>query len=90
MALRIPFTDRCRKYGYIYWSRREDDSLRDLLGNRQEVDVLLGDVHLGLKRIDWGFRRISLGWSHTRSQPPSIAAFCLTLRRNGSLRVVCE
>jgi hypothetical protein len=90
MTLRIPFTDRCRKYGYIFWFKQDAKEASRFFGDRDSVVVWLNDSLIGTRRIDWKYHRISLGWAKTRSQPSGAVAFRLSFRRDGSLKVVCE
>lgn len=90
MPVRVPFTQRARKYGYLYWPSELDEEIKGLLGARKSLGVWLDKSYLGVKRIDWEYRRISLGWSRTRTQPSSAATFRINLNSDGTLKVVIE
>ncbi|GEM_PF-1301844 len=54
-------TSRARQYGYVIWPKRRDPNLRELLGERERIDVVLNGRSLGERRVDWKYRRISVG-----------------------------
>lgn len=73
--LRIPITERARKYGYLTWTKDDDEKVVQLIGNRKTIRVVLNGADLLEKRIDWKYRRISLGYKHTRRIPSDATEF---------------
>ena len=41
MELALNINDRIRKYGYIFWTKENDFEIYELLGKRQEIDVVV-------------------------------------------------
>lgn len=89
-ALRLPITERARRFGYVFWNHKMDDAVRAFLGDRQMVEVWFDDSKLGEKNIDWLARRISVGYSRTRVLPDSVKEFSLKFDKKGSLRITCQ
>jgi hypothetical protein len=90
MVLEIPISERAREYGYIFWPYRMDEKVRQFFGDCDGVVVMFEDSNLGEKRIDWEFRRISLGYKQTKGLDESLRVFKLTFLRNGRLQVKCQ
>jgi hypothetical protein len=86
----VALTERIRKYGYLYWKRRQDDEISNLLGQRASVDVVFMNADHGRKRIDWQYRRISIGWRWTRALPESKKVLVLKLSKDGTLDIQCR
>lgn len=83
----LPFTETARKYGYVLWSKEHDAAVRELLGARNEVDLVLpGDVEQH-KAVDWKHRRISVGYSVTRPLPEATCTIELVALAPGRIRV---
>jgi hypothetical protein len=89
MAICIPISARARKYGYVIWTKKQDDDVRKLLDNREVVTVVFEDADLGKKRVDWRYRRISVGPSQTRQLDPQTLSFELSSPADGRLEVRC-
>jgi len=85
--VQLAISPRARRYGYVYWRKLDDQAMRGLLGDRDDVTVVFGEFLLGEKRIDWAHRRISLGWKQTRPIKKSLKVFALTIRRDGRLSI---
>ncbi len=90
MQLKVPFSERARKYGYIYWQKPMDEKVRRFFESRKRVKVVLNESYLGEKRVDLQYRRISLGWRQTRSLPATTAVFILSFKSDDRLQVRCE
>lgn len=88
--IEIPISDRCRKYGYIYWSKSLDTSLRNFFKDASIIDMIFDGARLGKKTIDWRYRRISVGWRWTRQVASSAQKFILAFDNEGSVKVVCR
>ena len=88
--MHIPITERSRKYGYLFWKKADDESVKTLLGNRHSIRVWLQDSFLGEKKIGWYFRRISLGSGRTRWLHGSLTTYELKLRKDGALSITCK
>ncbi len=87
MKVVLPFTERIRRYGYVYWTKEKDNDMRSLLDELDEVLVWFQESYLGRKKIVWKYRRISLGWAKTRALPSSVTELELHRRKDGSIRV---
>jgi hypothetical protein len=90
MELKIEITDRARKYGYLYWTAPMDAEIKSFFGSIQKIDVWFNDSFLGIKNIDFTYRRISIGWKQTRALPKSNKNFVLSLDGQNNLRVLCR
>ena len=90
MVLSIPITERARKYGYIIWSHKMDTQIRGLFDGCDTIDVVFENVRLGPKRIDWKYRRISVGPVQTRRISPSATVFGMRSLGSGSVEVTCS
>lgn len=86
----IPITDRSRRYGYIYWSAKNDSLVGEFLKNRQSARLTFQGADHGLKNIDYKYRRISVGWKWTRQLPQSLEDFVLSWKDNRTLDVICR
>ncbi len=87
MPFQIPILDRARKYGYLYWPKRDNDRVCRFLSGSDAIDIVFNDSYLGRKRIDRRYRRISLGWKQTRALPADVSVFRLTRRNDGRVSV---
>jgi len=90
MPLSIKILNRAKKYGYVMWNKENDFEIRNYLKDRKSVHVTFDGKDLGVKNIDWKYRRISLGASNTRDLPPEKEQFVLTLYKDGRLIVKCQ
>ena len=88
MTIEIPISRRARSYGYLFWPKASDREMAEILGESATAVVVLDGVTLGEKRVDWKYRRISLGQSKTRSLSPSASRFRVSAAADGSLQVV--
>ncbi len=87
MSIEIPMSERSKKYGYVFWGKRADSQIESLLKEKQKISVKFNGVDLGEKNIDWKHRRISLGWTQTRSLPNKKASFFLTVSKDNWLNI---
>lgn len=90
MKSKLPIIERARKYGYIIWKRANDKQMREFLGDRQNVDLFFCDEYLGVKRIDWKHRRISVGYSRTRNLSAKFSHFIMMFDKKGTLKITCQ
>ena len=90
MKLTLPIADRARKYGYITWKQHMDKEVEIFFGDRKEAEVYFNDSLIGTKKIDWKFRRISLGYTTTRNLPINSKEFLLKFDQKGRLRISCQ
>jgi hypothetical protein len=88
--LTIPIIERSRKYGYIYWSSKEDRKIEDFLRNQETAQIVFQGANHGTKSIDYKNRRISVGWKWTRSLPTSFENYVLTWKDSKTLKVICR
>ena len=87
MTVDIAISDRARKYGYVIWPKKQDDEVRGLLNQQETVNVIFNQTEIGERRVDWKYRRISVGPSHTRPLAESLLTFRLTCPESGRLSV---
>jgi hypothetical protein len=73
----IPLTNAGRKYGYIIWHKEHDEDIRKVFGEKNAIDLQIGDVLQEQKTIDWKRRRISITVSLTRSLSQRVQTICL-------------
>ena len=90
MAITIPILDRSRKFGYVVWKKNQDFAIQVQLKYLKEAEVIFENKNLGKKKIDWKFRRISIGWRHTRPLPQSKKSYILTLGKDTKLSIKCQ
>ena len=50
MLLKLPISERSRKYGYIYWAIRNDATVQRFFRAREVVDVLFEGTPIGEKK----------------------------------------
>ena len=89
MSMNIPIPNRARKYGYVIWHKADDRGMHQLLKDTKRVEVVFEGELLGMKRIDWKGRRISVGYDQTRPLPEDITHYSLTRSKDGRLKVSC-
>ena len=88
MSVVIPISKRARKYGYVIWPKKLDHDVRALLGDVETLIVVMDGRSLGEKRVDWRYRRISVGQSNTRDIDSGRSSFDLTAPVSGTLQVM--
>lgn len=89
-SVQIPITDRARKYGYVVWPKAKEREVSSLLDGKTKIAVRLVGNDLGVKRIDWKYRRISLGYNWTRRVLTGKRVYVLSIENNGMLKVDAE
>jgi hypothetical protein len=89
MSIDIPFSNRSRKFGYLYWQKRDDSRVFSFFGDRDAVVIVFQGYLIGEKRIDRKYRRISLGWSKTRKLPESVEKLRLKRLKDGKVEIKC-
>jgi hypothetical protein len=89
--VKTKFSTRCRNYGYFIWPVALDGEMEKIVSRSQQtVVVTLGETVLGEKPIDWKYRRLSLGYAHTRNLPSWVKEFVAIRKRDGGLQIKCE
>lgn len=88
-TIEIPLTERCRKYGYVYWTKELDSTVTKFFAGKKRVTVVLDQYLLGDKKIDLKFRRISIGAVRAQGISKECDTFRLSLEKDGKLRVEC-
>ena len=84
--MRLEITNRARTYGYLTWPKKLDAEVaKTLSADREAVQVYLNETFLGQKRIDWKYRRISLGYKYTRALPATARYFNISMGKDGCL-----
>ena len=64
--------------------------MSDLLGKREAVEVVFMNAPHGKKKIDWRWRRISIGWRWTRPLPEAKKVFVLKMTKANTLEIECR
>lgn len=90
MSLSLPITNRCRKYGYLVWPKRQDEEVESVLRRQENIRVIFQSKDLGEKRIDWKYRRISLGPSQTQGLDDTVCTFNVTYQSDRTLNITCD
>jgi hypothetical protein len=89
-SISIPIAERSRKYGYIYWTSDLDVPVKNFLGDVSAVKLYFEGADHGKKKVDWQYRRISVGPRWTRKIPQGLSKFVLTWKDNRVLSVICR
>lgn len=89
-TVRLPITARSRSYGYLIWTKSEDEKMKQLIGNRDNLRIFLCGNDLLEKRVDWKYRRISLGYKHTRRLPEAATWFVVIFDQSKGLVITIE
>lgn len=89
MSVRIPISDRARKYGYVIWPKKLEAEVKAILPQQESIVVTFNDQSIGERRIDWKYRRISVGPSHTRCLPDNVSTFEVSAPSAGKVAVKC-
>lgn len=76
--LSIPIKKSAREYGYIIWSQETDDRMKELIGERETVDLVFRGADHGEKNVDWQYHRISVGYRWTQQMPESAEEYILS------------
>lgn len=84
--MEIVIIPRARKFGYLIWPVAIDNEVKSLMGDRDHIELVFNKDARGEKRIDWKYRRISIGWRWTRLMPESHKYFNLSVD-NGILTI---
>jgi hypothetical protein len=87
MAMELPYTERCRKYGYLYWTKDLDSSVEKFFGGKEQVQVVLSGYLIGVKNVDYKFRRISLGVVTLSRVSEQFDLFRLSFNKEGKLTI---
>lgn len=87
MAVRVPITNRARRFGYVIWSKQLEQDVERVLQGADRVAVCFMGDDAGEKRVDRKYRRISVGRRRTGALPSSAEMFVLTRADDGRLLV---
>jgi len=90
MELKLPITERARKYGYIIWPKVMDRDIYGFLGEIEKAEIWFENSLLGEKNIDWKHRRISIGYTRTRTLPANVMNFVLKFDKKRTLKITCQ
>jgi hypothetical protein len=90
MSISIPILPRARKFGYVIWKSKQDFDLKMGLKGIKSADVIFEGENLGNKKIDWKYRRISLGWVRTRGISSGKNHFNISLNKDKKLAIKCQ
>ena len=88
MEIKIPITNRARKYGYLIWPKKKEDKLKKLIGDKDKITVTLNGYMLGTKNIGWKYCRISLGPQQTKGISVQANSFHLKITKSGELEII--
>ena len=83
----LPLFKRAREFGYIIWKKENDGDIRLLLGQVKKIEVIINGTLIGIKNIDWKYRRIAITYTLTRSLPKDTSKINLTTDSKGRLLV---
>ncbi len=85
--LLLPLTNTGRKYGYIVWRKDQDRLVKAITGERDSIDLQIGDSLQRNKTIDWKQRRVGITYTLTRNLPKGINKIKLKKLNNRRLLV---
>ena len=51
MLVRIPISERARRYGYVIWPKSQDDDIRKLLPSQEVVLVIFDNTNLSMRDL---------------------------------------
>lgn len=80
--MELIITKSARKFGYLIWAGKTEPEIRNLLGDRTNIEVSINGLSIGVKSIDWKYHRISIGYKFTRALPETAKYYLLTLKNN--------
>ena len=86
----VKITERARRFGYVFWTFRQDDEMAKLLGDRNAVDLVFMNASHGHKNVDRRYRRISIGARWTKPLPESKKVFVLKMLKPNTLEIQCR
>lgn len=76
------------KYGYIFWSKSQDEAAKQLFGGMSRIKVVFEGNVVGEKNIDWKYRRISIGKKAIQSLPSATSSYYIaTVNQSGELHL---
>lgn len=85
----LPITKSARRFGYIIWSLGLNEQMKAFLMETSHVHLIFRGIDLGEKKVDWKYRRISIGYKWTRRLEEDVSQYVLTfLGRNGNKLIV--
>lgn len=76
--LTIPITKSARQFGYIIWTPKLNNQLHEFLKGASHVHLLFQGADLGEKKVDWKYRRISIGYRWTRRLGDDVSQYLLS------------
>lgn len=85
--MEIAISERAKKFGYVFWTKRNDLAVEKFLKKVEAVEVWFNDSRLGKKKVDWRHRRISVGYKQTREMPDGAKVFSLKFSNNATLKI---
>lgn len=83
----IPITDRARQYGYMIWPKTLEPDIKHLLAGADRISVVVEGKPLGEKRIDWKYRRISIGPKISQTIPETSERFVIRRQSSDTIEV---
>lgn len=75
------------KYGYIFWSKSQDEAAKQLFGGMKRIKVVFEGNVVGEKNIDWKYRRISIGKKAIQSLPSTSSSYIATVNQSAELHL---
>ncbi len=87
--MEIAISESARRWGYLKWKKKQGEEMEIFLKGRKEVRLIFNGADHGIKRVDWQYRRISIGYRWTRMIPEQKKIFKISLQ-NGALYVECQ
>jgi hypothetical protein len=88
--LTIPITKSARQFGYIIWPPRLNKQVDAFLGGATHVHLIFMGADLGEKKVDWKYRRISIGYRWTRRLTDDLSEYVLALTNRDGKRLLVE
>ena len=85
----FPISKSARQFGYIIWPPSFNKDFEKELKNAEKVTIVFNGLNIGEKRIDWKYRRISIGYKFTRALPEQVKNFEIEILPNNIIKVRC-
>ncbi len=87
--MRVWITKSARRFGYLIWNSKLDDDIKRLVEGKNELEVSINNILLGMKKVDWCYHRIYIGKRITQGLALDQTYYQLAFR-NGRLDITTD
>lgn len=89
--LGLPITQNAKRFGYITWTMKDNEKVKQLLSNNTSINLEYMGANHGEKRIDWKYRRISVGKKWTNMLPENVTEWVFNYdKKLNRLQITCR